>query len=183
MAREKQLEKQIITAEDRAKDFDKKAEIALSDGDEALAKNMLAQKVTADKRKTLLEQELEMAKATSAELKHDLAKLEDQVQVARQKKEELIRRKRAADSKLQSRSIRRKSIEAMQSIAASIASFDSSSKNLESYEKAIQQLEAEAEATQEVLNLDAKDDIDLEKFDKDQKVEDELARLKKRLKK
>lgn len=183
VAREKQLEKQILSTEDRLNDFDKKAEIALGNGDEELAKNMLVQKVAADKRKTLLEKEFEMAKATSAELKQDLSKLEDQVQVARQKKEELIRRKRAAESKLQTQNIRRKSIEAMQTIAASIASFDGSAKNLESYEQAIQQLEAEAEATQEILDLESKNDIDLEKFDKEKKVEDELAKLKQRLKK
>ena len=47
----------------------------------------------------------------------------------------------------------------------------------------IQQLEAEAEATQEILDLESKNDIDLEKFDKEKKVEDELAKLKQRLKK
>ena len=43
--------------------------------------------------------------------------------------------------------------------------------------------EAEAEATQEILDIESKNDIDLEKFDKEKKVEDELAKLKQRLKK
>lgn len=183
VAREKQLEKQIIAAEDLAKDLGSKAKVVLEQENETLAKQMLTKKLDTESRKEILEKELEAAKAAAAELKQDLLKLEDQVQIARRKKEELIRRKRAAESKLQTQNIRRKSIEAIQSIAASIASFDDSAKNLETYEDAIRQLEAEAEATQEILELEKKDEIDLDKMEKEKRVEDELAKLKKSLKK
>ena len=85
---------------------------------------------------------MKSAVGTVAQLKSDLATLEDRVQEARRKKEDLVRRKRAADAKLRSKNSVNKAKEAMGAAAQSIFNFNDSQKNLESYEEAISQLES-----------------------------------------
>ncbi len=183
VARAKQLEKQIIASEDLAKDFANKARLALEKDDEAIAKRILAKKLQTEERKSSLEDELKNVHAASEQLKEDLVKLEDQVQAARRKKEELIRRKRVAESKMRTQETKRKTIDALTTATNSILGMEAQAKDLETYEESIQKLEAEAEAAEEIMATEKNDVAELEKLEKDQKVEDELAQLKKQLSK
>ncbi len=183
IGQQKQLEKKIEMTRGQAEVLEKKAAAALESGDEEFARQIITKKLELDNRVSALETEVETAAALAEKMKENLDKLEDQVQTARRKKEELIRRKLAADAQMRTQSALKKSQEAMGSISSSISDLDSI-KALESYEEKIMQMEAEAEASEELLKLEStgkEKDIDLEKVMKDKSVEDALAQLKKKL--
>ena len=179
IARQKQLEKQIHAAGQLAKDLEIKAKLALDKDDQDLARTVVEKKLSSESRRDHLQEELKSAVGTVAQLKSDLATLEDRVQEARRKKEDLVRRKRAADAKLRSQSSVNKAKEAMGAAAQSIFNFNDSQKNLESYEEAISQLESEAEAADEFLGSDEINEQELEKQARNEAVAKELERLKK----
>lgn len=183
IGQQKQLEKKIEMTRGQAEVLEKKAAAALESGDEEFARQIITKKLELDNRVSALETEIETATALAEKMKENLDKLEDQVQTARRKKEELIRRKLAADAQMRTQSALKKSREAMGSISSSISDLDSI-KALESYEDKILQMEAEAEASEELLKLESADkekEIDLDKAMKDKSVEDALAQLKKKL--
>ncbi|MFQ5822602.1 MAG: PspA/IM30 family protein [bacterium] len=183
LAHQKQVEKQIQAATDLAKDLEEKAKLALNKNEEELARKIITKKLDNEERRVNLKPELQSAAETVEQLKSDLAKLEDQVQEARRKKEELIRRKRAAKAKLSTQKSISIATEALGTTAKSILNFNESQKNLESYEEAILKLESEAEAANELLNMDLQNERELEKHEKAKTVEKELERLKKAQKK
>lgn len=178
VAREKQLAKQIHVTDDTVADLEKKASFALDKGDEDLARQLLAKKLNSEKARETLEQELTGTKELAEQLKTDLSRLEDQVQVARRKKEELIRRQRAAEAQKRTQDAARKSMEAVGAATDSITQFSESAGGIDSYETAISQLEAEAEAERELLDDSIKKELDLQQAMEDKSVEEELKRLK-----
>jgi phage shock protein A len=178
VAREKQLTKQIHVTNDTVDNLEKKASFALDKGDDDLARQLLAKKLQSEKARETLEQELTGAKELAEQLKTDLTRLEDQVQVARRKKEELIRRQRAAEAQKRTQNAARKSMEAVGAATDSIAQFSESAGGIDSYETAISQLEAEAEAERELLDDSIKKELDLQQAMEDKSVEEELKRLK-----
>lgn len=183
IGQQKQLEKKIEMTRGQAEVLEKKAAAALESGDEEFARKIITKKLELDNRVSGLETEIETATALAEKMKENLDKLEDQVQIARRKKEELIRRKLAADAQMRTQQALKKSREAMGSISSSIGDLDSI-QALESYEDKILQMEAEAEASEELLKLEntgKEKEIDLDKAMKDKSVEDALAQLKKKL--
>ena len=179
LTHQKQIEKQIQAASDLAKDLEAKAKLALKTKEDELARKILANKLQTEKKREALENELPHAKESVTQLKSELSKLEDRVQEARRKKEELIRRNRAAKAKLHIQNAARKSTEILSTASGSISKFIESSKSLESYEEAILNLESESEAAEELLEADTKKELDLEKHANNQAIEKELERLKK----
>lgn len=178
VSREKQIEKQKLTAENLSKDYTDKAGLAVEEGNEELARKILAKKVHTDRQSERLAAELKEAKEVSEKLKSELVNLEDKVQSARRKKEELIRRKRSADAKLRIQESANKAQDSVRNAAGKISSFEASQTSMESYEDAIINLEAEAEAAQEIADLGKEDDIDLDKLEQEKAIEAELAKLK-----
>lgn len=150
IAREKSLEKQILAAEDQVRTGAGKAEQALNAGNESLARQLVGKKVQAEKRQALLSRNLELAGATSGALKKDLNRLEEQVQSVRQKKEELIRRKRAAQARQSARNLRDRANQALKTFTISLKTLEDSARNLEDYEQAVSALECEVEAMEEL---------------------------------
>ncbi|KAA3619487.1 MAG: hypothetical protein DWQ05_01840 [Calditrichaeota bacterium] len=183
VSREKQVEKQLQIAQNLSNDYAAKAGEAVEKGNEELARKILAKKVVTDQQSTALASELKEAKIVSEQLKNDLLSLEDKVQSARRKKEELIRRKRSADAKLRIQESANKAIDGIKNAAGKISSITDSESSLKSYEDAIMGLEADAEAAHEIAKLGQENDIDLDKLEKEKAVEDELAKLKKQQKK
>ncbi|MFQ5771141.1 MAG: PspA/IM30 family protein [bacterium] len=183
IARQKHLEKQILAAEGLAKELQEKATLALNNKDEELAKRLVAKKLDNEKKRERLQSELQEAKASVDEIKSDLTKLEDQVQEARRKKEELIRRKRTADAKLQIQKTKGKVSEALDTATRTIFNFNESQKNLAAYEEAISKLESEAEAADELSKFNTQKESELDKQKKDQAIAKELEKLKKAQKK
>lgn len=178
VARQKQLEKQLITAEDQTADLEKKATLALEENQEELARKIVAKKLFTQQTCEELQRELEDATKLAEQIKNDLLRLEDQVQAARRKKEELIRRKRAAEAQLRSQQAARKSSEALSAAAGSVAELEAAGKSIQDYEGQIKVLEAEAEASQEILEMEIKKELDLQKLAEEHSIEEELQRLK-----
>jgi phage shock protein A len=179
LAHQKQIEKQIQAASGLLKDLESKAKLALKNKEDELARDIIVKKLHAEQKREALEKELPDARDTVAQLKTELSKLEDRVQEARRKKEELIRRKRAAQSKLRIHNTARKSTEILTAATGTISKFNASIKDLDSYEEAILDLEAESEAAEELLKAETQKEPDLDKYEKKQAIEKELERLKK----
>lgn len=178
IARQKQIEKEIQLSKDRAREFEEKARQALHNKDEELARNVVARKLSLDQKVDTLSSNLKTAVKFVAELKADLSKLEDQAQEARRKKEELIRRKRAAEARLRIQKNKGTASRALNAAVKSILEFSDSGKSMEDYEQAIRNLEAEAEAANELLKEQTKAE-ELEKISREDKIARELERLKK----
>lgn len=100
VSQEKLLEKKIEINQARQQELEGKAARALEQEDEQLAKELLAKKVDLQFQLEQLTGEHQAARQHSKEMKDSLVKLEDQVQTARRKKEEIIRRTRLAKAKL-----------------------------------------------------------------------------------
>jgi phage shock protein A len=178
VGRQKQLEKQVHASSELTKDLEKKAKLAIDKNDQDLAKSLVEKKLATESRHNHLQAECEEAAKTVEQLKSDLEKLEDQVQEARRKKEELIRRKRAADAKLGSQHSVNKGKEAL-GATETMLNFSESQESLESYEEAISALEAEVEASDELLESDGNSGEQFEEQARKEAVEKELERLKK----
>ena len=148
----------------------------VEENDEELARRVLAKKLHTEKTVGTLEVELKSATEIANQLKNDLAKLEDQVQVARRKKDELIRRKRSAESQIRTHEAARKSAEVIAAASGTISEY--SAGGLDQYEDAIVRLEAEAEAVQEVLRTQIETELDLQKLAEENLIEEELQCLK-----
>jgi hypothetical protein len=112
------------------------------------------------------------------QLKSDLSRLEDQVQLARRKKDELIRRKKAADAQMRTVDATQRSTDAIRAATQSIAGVAHSGETLETYEDAIMKSEAEAEAAKELLSADLEKEIELQKYAEEKEIEKELARIR-----
>lgn len=176
IAREKQIEKRLELSRGRRGDLEKKAAAAVEKGDEEQARLALAGKLELEDRIREQETDLAGAREFSARLKSDLGKMEDQVQQARRKKEELIRRKRIADARL-----RGKGETGGKMFPGSLDRWEESLQAMKDYEEKISQLEAEAEASEELLNSGKEQDSNEEKAEEQRKkVQEELEKLKRR---
>lgn len=180
IASHKQLEKQIEMRKGQVNELEAKAGLALEQSDEEFARKLLAKKLEMDETTTHLQDELERAQHLAAQMKDDLVKLEDQVQIARRKKEELIRRKVSAQAQLRTHQTLKKSQDALSALTGSVSNADEHINAIESYKEKIMMMEAEAEATEELMDMTAEKELDLEKYAKNKAIEAELARLKKK---
>lgn len=178
---QKHLEKRIQLKVDRENELEKKAALALESGKESLARDLLGKKLESDKTRNQLEEELKTATYLAEKIKEDLIKLEDQVQIARRKKEEIIRRKLAAERHLRSSEALQKSRNALDAITGTSINEDEHINAIESYKDKILMMEAEAEAAEELLNPGKNEEAELEKMIQKKAVDSELARLKKQL--
>jgi phage shock protein A len=178
VTRQRQLEKQIEAATELIEDLQGKAALALGEKREDLARRALTRKLQTERTRESLERELEGASRLAAQLKSDLVRLEDQAQAARRKKDELIRRKRAAESELRGAEATKRSSAALGAAAGSMARLGEAGKAFESYEEEIAHLEARAEAEREVLDSAIERELDLQKLAEESAVEEELERLK-----
>jgi len=186
VARQIKLEKQVQSNTNMIEDYNNKAKAAINNNNEATALELVSRRIQLVKRTDLLNDELKSSKTLADQIKSDLSALEDQVQDARRKKEELIRRKRAAEAKMNSQNIKRKSVDALAASLGSLLNIDSKTSDMESYEDAVSQLEAEAEAAEEILKMEGKKDktiSEIEEKENEKNVKDELEKLKKQLKK
>lgn len=180
----KLLEKKMLLLNEKSADLQQKATLALENGNEDLARKLLEQKIDVEKENNQLANEVETATYLADKMKQDLVKLEDQVQIARRQKEELIRRKLAAERKMNATGAIRKTRDALEALTGATNSADANINAIEAQKDKILQLEAEAEAMEELMegkSADAESEKELEKMIQSKAVEDELAKLKKML--
>lgn len=99
VAREKQLEIRLEASREEAATLATRAKAALEDGNEEGARRAVMDRLRLEQHCEELEEELTHAREVAARMREDLEQLEDQVQLARQKKSDLLRRQRAAESR------------------------------------------------------------------------------------
>lgn len=87
-----EIEKKMSLAEKESADFDSKVKLALSKGNEDLAKRALAKKVDADKRYESLKASYETAKVQADALKKNLRALEEEIEKTRSYRDEAAAR-------------------------------------------------------------------------------------------
>lgn len=181
-----QLARHAATVRGQIADYDAKAAARLAADDESAARLLLDRKVTLEARLEELELERVEAERMAGQLKADLGRLEDQVQTARRKKEELVRRKRSAEARLKTEEALRRSRDAFALLTTSVEDVDRKVADIESYKSRIADMEAEAEAWEQ-MNAEAEAAEaaaqEARKKARREAVEAELARLKARLRK
>ena len=99
MASERQLRGGLDQNRDIAVEWSERAEQALRDGDEALARRALRQKVEHQQAADGLQSQWEQAAASAEELRSQLVILEQKLREARRYRDMLIARQRAAEAK------------------------------------------------------------------------------------
>ncbi len=181
VARVKQIDQQIKTAGTTAEELEKFAKNFLKKGEEEKAREILSKKLHTVRAQETLEKELVNAREVAERLKSDLARLEDQVQSARRKKEELIRRKQLAEADLRSQKAARKSSDIIKTSTETVSGGVVGESKIADYENEVVFLESVAETERELLKDDIKKELDLQKLSEESAIEEEMERLRKDL--
>jgi len=138
IADEKRLRKQYEDEQSKAKDWERKAMMAVRAGDDNLAREALARKTEHDESTATLEKQWGLQKAAVEKLKDQLRTLNAKIEEAKRKKNILVARKKRA--------------EAQQAIQKTMSGLSDTSA-FETFDRMatkIDQLEAEAEASAEI---------------------------------
>jgi phage shock protein A len=98
VARQSRLRKQLFAAEESTKGVELQATLALQRGDERGARQILGRRIGALKTRDALEEQLAEASGLSARLVAGLIRMEDRAQLARRKRDELVRRRRRTEA-------------------------------------------------------------------------------------
>ncbi|MCM8527688.1 MAG: PspA/IM30 family protein [Lentisphaeraceae bacterium] len=182
IASSKITSKKLSDTEKDVEKWQKNAELAIMEGSDELAKKALTRRRELEAVLESLKKQLADEEEMIEKMKSDLHLVEEKVQEARRKRESLLMKKRAADAKKKMLESSEKARAAFDGSANSIINgFDSFDK----YEEKIERELAEAEAREELNTNRKKTDLDAEfaHLQSDSEVEDELAALKKKLKK
>lgn len=155
-----EIEKKMEKAKQESEDFDQKVKLALSKGNEELAKKALEKKLEADKMYTSLKASYENAKLKGDAVKKKLIELEEEIQKTRSYRDEAAARYNNA--------------EASKKVNEILANINTSSNsiNIDDIERKIQKKEAMAEGLEELRtdNSLEKEFEDLEKVDLDEEL-------------
>lgn len=165
MAGEKQAYNQLQKAKATSQDWENKAKMALSAGNQELAKKALANKISSDNNIAMLEQSYNSISVQTGELKNRLDVLKSKLDEARMKQNVLITRSKMAD--------------AQKGIATSLNSdfSDSAFSKLDKMERKIEEKEAQAEAFSSMTGDTTFATDEFAELEKNSAVDDELQRL------
>jgi len=133
VARQNRLRTQLFAAEEAASRIECEATMALARGEELVARQVVARDIGTLKTRDTLERELAGASQLSARLVAYLIRMEDRTQVARRRRDEIVRRRRSVETECLSRP----------------SPARSGSGAFDGYAQAVIALEIEAEATRE----------------------------------
>jgi len=178
VAREKQIQRQLDAAGALVGDLEEQARLALRTEREDLARTLVAKKLHTERTIGTLQGEVASAAASSSALKLDLGRLEDQVQEARRKRDDLVRRRRLAEAQQRGNEAVRRSGEAVAAARTSLAEIAQSGRALDVYENAVSDLECEAAAERELLEAQLREELDLQRLAEDRAIDGEIARLR-----
>ena len=142
----KQLERQIEDTKREALDWEEKVKLAMSKGDEDLAKKALARKLECDKKAQSLSTSYSSAKAQADSLKKTLADLEEELNKTRSYRDEAAARYSTAQASGK-----------VNEIMADIKT-KSNSISMDSIERKIQKTEAHATGLGELVSSDSLED-------------------------
>lgn len=168
VANEKRLERQYSDKQDQIESWQKKAEVAVSSGEDDLARRALERKASIETSAEDLHSALEESRRTSAQLKQQLMQLKTKLDEARTRQGALIARKRAA--------------EARKHIAQGMSGLgDDAFSSFDRFRQRIEAEEFEAEAHEEMAGTEASLEDEIGKLERKDTVEDQLRALKDRL--
>lgn len=170
LAQQKLLEGDVKRASDQRNEWQRKAELAVGQGRDELAREALKRKNDYASQGDALQAQLVDQEALVNKLKKDLGALESKYEDARRNKDALIARQRAAHAK-----------ERMATTASKIKEIPDYSGEFGRFEQKIREQEARASATAEMTEARAAADNEFEAL-QDPAIEDELAALKAKVK-
>jgi phage shock protein A len=138
IADEKRLKKQWDDQIELAKEWERKAMLAVRAGDDGLAKEALTRKQEHDKMQAELAKQWQLQKTAVENLKTQLRSLNDKIEEAKRKKDLLIARQKRAEAQ--------KAIQDTMRGLSDVGAFDS----FERMSQKVDQIEAEADASTEL---------------------------------
>lgn len=161
-----EIEKKLNAAKEESAEFEEKVKLALSKGNEDLAKRALAKKVEMDKKCSSLQASYDSAKVQADKLKANLKSLQEEIDKTRNYRDEAAARYSNAQAS-----------EKVNEVLANVKT-KSNSIQLDSIERKIQTKEARAEGLGELRDVDDFDkefeklndvdlDLELEKYKND----------------
>lgn len=162
----RKMESELAELTKKQQSFTTSAKQAVTDGDDALARKFLAEKVRLEERITNLTPGLEQGRKTYEHLRENLDNLIDRLRQAKLKLAELNSRKLAAQAR-----------EAFNKSVGSVNATYADGEMFERLEQDVIQTEASADITQELNG----DDLDLEAKSRELQIESELEALKQSL--
>ncbi len=181
VASEKQLEKKRASVLASSAKWDRRAELALANGDEDLARQALMRKDDFDGVAEGLDEQIRLQREYVGALKQSLNSLEDRLREARSKKNALIERAASAGE-------RRKAAEAMDPVADKAPIAETRAHDtFERMEDRVQELESKVEAFVEMAEPLEKQEVDghldsrFASMEKDRVMDEKMAALKKKL--
>lgn len=158
-----EIEKKLVLAKKESEDYDQKVRLAMSKGNEELAKKALARKVEIDKKITALQASYDNSKAQADVLKANLRALEDEITKTRNYRDEAAARYSNAEAS-----------QKVNEVLANVKT-KTNSIQIDSIERKIQRKEALAKGLGELKDIDDFDsefakldevdlDLELEKY-------------------
>lgn len=168
IADEKRLKKQLDSELEKAREWEKKAMMAVRAGRDDLAREALSRKQEHDELAEEFQGQWEAQKAAADKLRDSLRQLNTKIEEARRKKNLLIARKKRAEAQ--------KTIQETMSGLNDTSAFDA----FERMSEKIEQMEAEAEASAELAEGFAGDELagKFEELEADHGADEALAALK-----
>jgi len=164
IAQEKELAADKAESDRNAAEWQRRAELAVGQGKDDLAREALRRKRDADENARVYGDQLTAQQQTVTRLKNQLQDLENKLDQMQSKRDALIARSRRA--------------KAQQQVSETISNLPNgnAASEFERFERRIRTTEAKASASAEVAELS--NDDEFAKLDQDFGVEDELAALK-----
>jgi phage shock protein A len=170
MASERQLRQGLDQSRELAAEWTERAERAVGEGDEALARRALRQAVSQERAARRLQQDWEEAAAGAEELRAQLVILEQKLREARRYRDMLVARRRVAEAK--------------QRMAGSLRDFSAFGERMQQLgqlAEVVRQLELEVAAEVELRTEEEQLGREFQARDEDGQVERELQALRQRL--
>jgi phage shock protein A len=170
IASEKQLKNEVEGHQKQVKEWLEKAELALNNDKEELARAAIARKKEHERILANLEPAWEAALKTSNNLKEQLRYLEAKLEEAKRKRGTLVARQRAAEAN-----------EQMRDVSSKLKAGFNAQSGLARMEDKVAEMEARSEALNELEQDSTSLEKEFQAMTEDREVEDELAALKKKL--
>jgi phage shock protein A len=167
IAEKKTLMRQITSLDNNIKNWQEKAELAISKSRDDLAKLALNEKQKCVTQVTELQHELAQLEVFLSAVQEDGQRLQDKLQEAKRKQEAFTLRQKSAEVRLK---VRERAI---------VYNIDEAMNKFEHYQQKIDRVEAELEAYDFTVNKDL--DSQFRDLETDDKIEQELAELKKQV--
>jgi phage shock protein A len=170
IASEKQLQKELESNQKQSSEWLAKAETALLNNNEELARSALARKKEHDNIIRVLEPSWESARNTSEKLKAQLRALEAKLEEARRKRSSLVARQHAA--------------EARQQMDKTLSNFEAGIKaqsKFQRMEDRVTEMEARTEAVEELRDDRTQLEKDFLDMEIHAEIDDELQKLKQKI--